>query len=160
MVLTETKTEIVPGRITHVYIGKNSTTGVDITRGIVSFEFWRNKDALRHEYPGAATAADTFQKPSNFGWRLKFISDCRAAFFDTDVTAVADQKAMDDNGFSYPIAYFRVIIPIEDKDGADKTRTFTITGGYALRNRGYNGDDEDAVYEYEGDAEYISYSDT
>jgi len=102
---------------------------------------------------------DTFQKPSTFGWRLRFISDSWTAFFNTDVTAVAGQKAMDDNGFSNKIAYFRVIAPIEDAAGADKTRTYIITGGYALRNRAYIGDDEDAIYEYEGDAEYISYSD-
>ena len=160
MALTDTKTEIVPGRITHVYIGKDSENGVDISRGIVSFEYWRKKDALRHEYPGAATAPDIFEKPSTFGWKLKFISDCRVAFFATDVTAVAGQKAMDDNGFSNQIAYFCVIMPIEDKDGKDQTRTYTITNGYALRNRAYIGDDEDAIYEYEGDAEYISYADT
>lgn len=159
MVLTPTNTEKVPGRITHVYIGKNATTGVDIKSGIVSFEYRRVKDAVRYKYPGAATAADIFQKPSTFEWKLAFLSDCRAAFFDTDVTSTAGQKAMDDNGFSYAIAYFKVTLPIQDGSGASKTRTYTITGGYALRNGAYIGDDEDAEYWYEGDAEYISYAD-
>ncbi|MDH5786973.1 MAG: hypothetical protein OEZ40_01595 [Candidatus Bathyarchaeota archaeon] len=160
MALTDTKSEKVPGRITHVYIGKSSTVGLDISSGIVSFDYRRNHDATRYNYPGRATAPDIFQHPSTFSWELKFLSDCRAAFFDTDVTAVADQKALDDDGISYPITWFKVIVPIIDKAGATKTRTYTITGGYVLRNSAYIGDDEDAVYVYEGDAEYISYADT
>lgn len=159
MALTEKKTEVVPGRITHVYIGKNSTTGVDIIDGIVSFEYRRIHEAKPANVAKTKTTTTILQAHSNFTWKLKFISDCRVAFFDTDVTAVAGQKAMDDNGDSYAIAYFRVIIPIEDGSGANKTRTYTITNGYALQNHAYIGDDEDAIYEYEGIAEYISYSD-
>ena len=160
MVLADTKTEIVPGKVTHVYIGKTDAIGVNISRGIVSFEYDRIHDAKPANKANTKTSASIFQPHSNFTWKLKFISDCRVAFFDTDVTAVAGQKALDDNGDSYAIAYFRVIVPIEDKDGKDQTRTYTITNGYALRNRAYIGDDEDAIYEYEGTAEYISYTDT
>lgn len=159
MVLTDTKTEIVPGRITHVYIGKDSSNGVDISRGIISFEYDRIHEAKPASVAKTKTTTTILQAHSHFTWKLKFISDCRVAFFATDVTAVAGQKALDDNGDSYAIAYFRVIAPIEDKDGADKTRTYVITNGFCLGNNAYIGDDEDAIYEYEGIAEYISYSD-
>lgn len=160
MVLTDTKTEIVPGRITHVYIGKNSTTGVDISRGIISFEYRRIHAAKPAHKANTKTSSSIFQPHSNFTWKLKFISDCRVAFFATDVgVAGGNQYALVNNGDSNEIEYFKVIVPIEDKDGNDKTRTYTITNGYALQNHAYIGDDEDAIYEYEGIAEYISYSD-
>lgn len=159
MVLTETRTEIVPGLITHVYIGKNSTTGVDIIDGIVSFEYNRIHEAKPANVAKTKTTTTILQDHSNFRWKLKLESDCRVAFFDTDVTAVAGQKAMDDNGDSYAIAYFKVEMAIEDGAGANKTRTYTITNGYALQNHAYIGDKKDAIYEYEGIAEHISYSD-
>lgn len=162
MVLTEKNTEKVPGRITHVKIGYDATHGVDIKSGILSFEYWRNNDNLRIAIPGRAMR-DVVQQlgMSFFGWRLKFLSDCRAAFFATDVQAAAgNQYAMDNDGYSNLIEYFKVIVPIEDGDGNPKTRTYTIVYGYALRNRAFIGDDEDAVYEYEGDAACISYADS
>ena len=160
MALTEMNTEKIPGRITHVYIGYDGTHGVDIKSGIVSFEYWRNKEAKPYDCPSAKTADNFFQQPSTFGWRLRFLSDARVAFFATDVqVAGGNQYAMVDNDFSNEIEYFRVIMPIVDGSGANKTRTFTITKGYALKNRGYIGEDEDALCAYEGVAEYISYSD-
>lgn len=160
MSLTAVNTEKIHGRITHVYIGYDATHGVDIASGIKSFEYWRNHDAVRYEYPGDTTSTDLFQKSSSFGWRLEFISDCRVAFFATDVgVAGGTQYALVDNGDSNEIEYFKVIVPIIDTAGASKTRTYTITEGYALKNKAFIGDDEDAVYVYEGDAEYISYAD-
>ena len=160
MPLTEVNTEKVPGRVSNVHIGYDATHGVDIKSGIVSFEYDRVRDAKRYRIPGATTSKNLFQPSSSFTWKLKFLSDCRIAFFATDVQVAADnQYAMVDNGFSNEIEHFKVIMTIEDSSGASKTRTYTITGGYALRNRAYIGDDEDAIYEYEGDAEYISYSD-
>lgn len=160
MALTDTKTDKVPGRITHVYLGRDSTNGVDISSGIKSFEYERVHDAVRYEYPGDTTSTDLFQKSSSFKWKLEFISDCRVAFFATDISMTAgSQYALVDNGHSNKIDYFRVIVPIIDGAGASKTRTYTITNGYALRNQAFIGDDEDAVYTYEGVAEYISYSD-
>jgi len=158
MALTDTKTEKVPGRITHVYIGYDSTHGVDISSGIVSFEYWRNHDARRANTANTKTSASIFQPHSDFGWKLRFLSDCMVAFFATDVTG-GTKYALVDNGDSNKIGYFKVILPIENAAGTSKTRTYTITNGFCLRNRAYIGDDEDAVYEYEGDAEYISYSD-
>ena len=161
MVLTKRNTEKVPGRITHVYIGYGASNCVDIQSGIVSFEYWRLKDLLRLQTPSSATADEVQDLGgSSFGWKLKFLSDCWKAFFDTDVVSGgATEVAMAPNGFSNKIEYFKVIMPIENSAGLSKTRKYTITGGYALRNRAYIGDDEDAVYEYEGDAEYISYVD-
>ena len=154
-------TEKVPGRISHVYIGWDSLHGVDIKSGILSFEYWRNKDLLRPFIPGSPTANVVQQLGmSSFGWKLRFLSDCRVAFFATDVQSGGGfQYAMVDNGNANKIAYFKVIMKITDASGNPKTRTYTITDGYALRNRALIGDDEDAIYEYEGDAEYISYSD-
>lgn len=159
MALTKTNTEKVPGRITHVYIGKDASNGVDISSGIKSFSYQRVHDARRKEVANTKTGASIFQPHSSFNWTLEFLSDSRVAFFDTDVTSTPGKKALDDNGDSNKIAYFRVLMPIEDRAGASKTRTYTITNGYALRNRAYIGDDEDAIYVYEGNAEYISYSD-
>jgi hypothetical protein len=160
MALTDTKTEKVPGRITHVYIGYDSTHGVDISRGIVSFEYWRNHEARRQNASNSKTSATIFQPHSNFGWKLRFLSDCRVAFFATDVVSGGGSEyALVDNGDSNEIEYFKVILPIQDGAGASKTRTYTITNGFCTKNRAYIGDDQDAVYEYEGDAEYISYSD-
>jgi hypothetical protein len=100
------------------------------------------------------------QQPSFFNWKLTFLSDCRIAFFGTDVqVAAGNQYALVDNGFSNKIEYFKVIMAIEDGSGTPKTRTYTITNGYCLRNNAVIGEDQDAVYEYEGEAEYISYSD-
>lgn len=160
MVLTEVNTEKVPGRISNVHIGYDATHGVDVKTGILSFEYWRNHDAKRANDASSKTAATIFQPHSNFGWRLKFLSDCRVAWFATDVgVAGGNQYALVDNGDSNEIEYFKVVMTIEDESGTEKTRTYTITNGFALRNRAYIGDDEDSIYEYEGDAEYISYSD-
>jgi len=160
MALTDTKTEKVPGRITHVYIGYDSTHGVDISSGIVSFEYQRVHPATRQNTANLKTSANIFQPHSSFTWKLRFLSDCRTAFFATDVGVAGEsQYALVNNGDSNEIEYFRVIIPIEDAAGASKTRTYTITNGYCTRNNAYIGDDEDSVYEYEGDAEYIGYSD-
>ena len=162
MALTEINTEKVPGRITHVYIGYDSTHGVDIKSGIKIFKYSRiNDDNIRLEIPGKATRDNVQQLGmSFFTWRLEFVSDCRTAFFATDVQAGAgNQYAMDDDGLSNKIEFFRVIMEIQDGSGAIKTRTYIITGGYALRNGAQIGDDETAIYWYEGDADYISYSD-
>ena len=161
MVLTEVKTEKVPGRISNVHIGYDATHGVNINKGILGFDYDRIRDAVRNEFPGAATSATiNLQKPGFFTWKLTFLSDCRIAFFGTDVqVADGSQYALVDNGFSNKIEYFKVLVPIEDGTGTPKTRTYTITNGYCLRNRARIGDDNDAEYEYEGEAEYISYSD-
>ena len=162
MVLTEVKTEKVPGRISNVHIGYNATNGVNISKGILSFEYWRNKDLLRIKIPSKATASDVQELGmSSYGWRLRFLSDCRQAFFATDVQATAgSQYAMSPNGLSNMIEYFKVLVPIEDGTGTPLTRTYTITGGYALRNSARIENDQDAEYEYEGEAEYISYVDS
>jgi hypothetical protein len=158
--LTDTKTEKVPGKITHVYIGYDATHGVDISSGIKSFRYGRVHDVKTAFNVSTKTATEIFQPHSNFEWRLEFLSDCRVAFFATDVqVAENNQFALVNNGDSNEIEYFRVILPIEDGAGASKTRTYTITEGYCLRNGAEIGDDEDAIYWYEGIAEYISYSD-
>jgi len=160
MALTEVNTEKVPGRVTNVHIGYDATHGVDIKSGIVSFEYNRVHPAKPANVADSKTSATIFQPHSNFGWKLRFIGDCRVAFFATDVgVAGGNQYALVDNGDSNEIEYFKVILKIQDSAGNEKTRTYTITNGFALRNRTYIGDDEDAIYEYEGDAEYISYSD-
>lgn len=161
MSLTEVKTDKVPGRISNVHIGYDSTHGVNISKGILSFEYRRIHDATRNKPPTAATSATiNLQQPSFFEWKLRFLSDCRIAFFVTDVqVAAGNQYALVDNGFSNKIEYFKVIMAIEDGFGTPKTRTYTITNGYCLRNNAVIGEDRDAVYEYEGEAEYISYSD-
>ena len=168
MSLTEVGTEKVHGRIgvsernTGVQIGYDSTHGVYISKGILSFDYDRVRDAVRNEFPGAATSATiNLQKPGFFTWKLVFLSDCRIAFFGTDVqVAAGSQYALVDNGFSNKIEYFKVLVPIEDGTGTPKTRTYTITNGYCLRNSARIGSDNDAEYVYEGEAEYISYSDT
>jgi len=161
MALTEISTDKVSGRITHVQIGYDATHGVDITKGILSFEYHRVFDTVRDMPVTAATSPDiNLQKPSFYSWKLRFLSDVRIAFFATDVqSGGGNQYAMMANGNSNKIEYFQVILPIQDYTGADKTRTYTITNGYCLRNSAYIGEDQDSVYEYEGDAEYISYSD-
>lgn len=160
MSLTDTKTEKVPGRITHVYIGYDATHGVDLSSGIKSFSYDRIHDARRAFVANTKTSASILQPHSHFTWRLEFLSDCRVAFFATDVGAAGgNQYALDDNGDSNEIEYFKVIMPIIDGSGSSKTRTYTISNGFALRNGAYIGDDEDAIYWYEGDAEEITYSD-
>ena len=161
MSLTEVNTEKVYGRVKEVHIGYDATHGVKITKGAKTFSYQRIHDAVRNLFPGAATSSSiNMQQPSFFTWRLTFISDCRIAFFGTDVQVVAgNQYALVDNGFSNKIEYFRVLVPIQDGAGNEKTRTYTIVGGYVLRNSGDIGNDEDGICEYEGEAEYISYSD-
>jgi len=161
MSLTAVKTEKVYGRISNVHIGYDSTHGVNITNGILSFEYRRIHDAVRNKPPGAATSSTiNLQQPSFFEWKLTFLSDSRTAFFTTDVqVAGGNQYALTDNGVSNEIEYFKVIMSIQDSAGAVKTRTYTITKGYCLRNHARIGEDQDAVYEYEGEAEYISYAD-
>ena len=108
----------------------------------------------------AKTESSLYQPHSNFDWRLEFLSDCRQAFFATDVQAAeGDQFALVDNGDSNKIEYFKVVCPIESGSGEAKTRIYTITNGYALRNGADIGNDEDAICWYEGVAEYITYSD-
>jgi len=161
MSLTSIITEKVTGRITNVHIGYDSTHGVNITKGILDFEYARVHDAIRNRPPGKATSPTiNLQQPSFFTWKLRFLSDCRTAFFATDVQAIAgNQYALTDNNFSNKIEYFKVLVAIETSAGASATRTYTITNGYCLRNNAHIGNDEDAIYEYEGEAEYISYSD-
>ena len=161
MVLTEVKTEKVPGRISNVHIGYSATVGVNISKGILSFDYDRIHDAVRNKPPSSATSPSiNLQQPSFFTWKLVFLSDCRTAFFGTDVQVGAgNQYALVDNGVSNKIEYFKVLVPIEDGTGTPKTRTYTITNGFCLRNRARIGRDTDAEYEYEGEAEYISYSD-
>ena len=161
MSLTEVNTEKVYGRISNVHIGSGSTTGVNISKGILSFDYWRNHDNIRLEIPGSPTRSIVQQLGmSFFGWRLTLLSDCRIAFFATDVQVTAgNQYALIDNGLSNLITYFKVIMQIQDSAGAVKTRTYTITNGYCLRNNARIGNDDDAVYEYEGEAEYIGYVD-
>ena len=160
MVLTEVKTEKVPGRISNVHIGYSDAVGVNISKGTKLFRYDRVHDARTAFNVSDKTEDAIFQPHSNFDWRLEFLSDCRVAFFGTDVQAAAgSQYALVNNGDSNKIEYFKVLVPIEDETGTLKTRTYTITNGYALRNGTTIGDDEDAVYWYEGIAEYISYVD-
>ena len=162
MALTPINTEKVPGRITHVYIGSTSDTGIDIQSGIKSFSYERVHDARRQFVANTKTAATELQPHSHFTWKLEFLSDCRTAFFATDVDngTAGNQYALDDNGNSTKIDYFRVIMPIISGTGTSMTRTYTLTNGFCLRNRTRVGDDEDAVYTYEGDAEEITYADS
>jgi len=160
MALTDTNTEKVYGRVSNVHIGYDATHGVNIEQGILSFEYWRNHDAKRANVANTKTSATIFQPHSDYGWKLRFLSDSRVAFFATDVGAAGgNQYALDPNGDSNEIEYFKVIMKIQDSTGAEKTRTYTLTNAFATKNRAYIGDDEDAVYEYEGDAEEITYSD-
>ncbi|MCJ7431101.1 hypothetical protein MUO83_07840 [Candidatus Bathyarchaeota archaeon] len=161
MSLTAVKTEKVYGRISNVHIGYDATHGVNITNGILGFEYHRIHDAVRNKPPGAATSATiNLQQPSHFEWKLTFLSDSRVAFFATDVqVAGGNQYALVDNGSSNKIEYFKVIMTIQDSAGAVKTRTYTVTNGYCLRNSAMIGKDDDAIFEYEGEAEYISYAD-
>jgi hypothetical protein len=160
MALTEIKTEKVYGRISNVYIGYDATHGVDIKQGILSFEYERIHDATPQFVANTKTSGEAFQPHSNFIWKLRFISDCRIAFFATDVqVAAGNQYALVNNGDSNVIEYFKVLAPIQDGSGAAKTRTFTITNGYCTRNKAYIGDDQDTVFEYAGIAESVSYSD-
>jgi hypothetical protein len=158
--LTEVNTEKVPGRITNVHIGIDDTHGVDIKSGIVGFEYRQLHDAKRANVANTKTTASMFQPHSSFYWKLTFLSDCRVAFFATDVQiAGGNQYAMVAGGDSNAIDYFRVIMTIEDESGVSKTRTYTLTSAYALRTNAVIRNDEDAEYEYEGDAQYLSYSD-
>lgn len=160
MALTETGTEKVYGRVSNVHIGYDATHGVNISSGILSFEYDRVHDATPKFVANTKTAVTAFQPHSHFTWKLRFLSDCRTAFFATDVDdAGGSQYVLDDNGDSNLIEYFKVLVPIEDSSGAAKTRTYTITNGYCTRNRAYIGDDDDAKYEYMGIAEEITYSD-
>jgi hypothetical protein len=165
MVLTVTYTEKVPpltGRSTHVKIGSNSTTGVDITGGLMRFQYSRVHPATRKFVANTKAASTDHQPHSHYTWRLEFLSDCRTAFFATDVTVGggANDYAMDPNGDSFAIAFFQVVLPAVDGSNANITRTYTITNGYALRNGADINNIGDAVYWYEGDAEEITYTDT
>lgn len=160
MVLTDTGTDKVYGKITNVQIGKDSSNGVDITSGVLSFEFWRNHDATRADNANSKTASEIFQPHSSYGWKLRFASDCRVAFFATDVGAAGgNQYALDPNGDSNEIEYFKVILKIVNSAGTDKTRTFTLDDAFCTKNRAYMGDDQLTIFEYEGDAEEITYAD-
>jgi len=160
MSLTGVGTEKVVGRITHVYIGYDATHGVDINKGILEFTYNRKKELTR--IPTGSAVASVVQDlgGSSFEWSLRFLSDCRQAFFATDVqVAPGNQYAMIDNGFSNKIEYFKIKVAIETAEGVPYVRTYTITNGYCLRNRAVIGRDDDAEYEYEGEADYISYAD-
>jgi hypothetical protein len=158
--LTAVNTEKVPGRITHVHVGYDATHGVDIKQGILSFEYERVHEGYPAFNVSAKTASVAFQPHSHFTWTLRFLSDCRVAFFATDVQLTGgNQYALVPNGDSNRIEYFRVITPIIDSAGDAKTRTYVIMNGYCLGNRARIGDDEDTIYEYSGIAEYISYTD-
>jgi len=159
MALTEVNTEKVPGRISHVIIGYDATHGIDIISGIKSFTYGRVHDAKRADTADSKTSAEIFQPHSKYTWRLEFLSDCRAAFVATDVqVAGGNQYALDPNGDSNKIEYFHVHMEIEKEDGTTGTRNYDIGAGYCLRNGADIGDDQDAVYWYEGDAEQITYN--
>jgi len=160
MALTEVATEKVYGRISNVKIGYDSTHGVDITSGIKSFTYGRVHDTKRANASDSKTSADIFQPHSHYTWRLEFLSDCRVAFFATDVgVAGGNQYAIDPNGDSCEIEYFKVVMKIQKANGDAGTRTYNLGTPYCSRNGAYIGDDDDAVYWYEGDAEQITYSD-
>jgi hypothetical protein len=160
VVITKVNTEKVPGRISNVLIGYDGTHYIDIETGIVSFEYWRNHDAKRANVADTKNSTTIFQPHSDFGWKLRFLSDCRVAWFATDVQiAGGNQYALDNDGDSNEIEFFKVVMTIEDESGTEKTRTYTFVNGYALKNRAYIGDDQDAIYEYEGDAKEIWYDD-
>ena len=159
MALTEVGTEKVYGRVSNVHIGYDDTHGVNISKGIKSFEYDRIHDATGQFVGNTKTSPTIFQPHSNYMWKLRFLSDCRIAFFATDVQVAGGNQYAITSGDSNMIEYFRVIMKIVNSSGADKTRTYTITNGYCTKNRAYIGNDDDAVYEYEGLAEYITYSD-
>jgi len=160
MVATDVNTEKVPGRILNVSIGYDASNGVNIKSGIKSFEYWREHDAKPRDASDTKASSDIYQPHSHYRWKLAFLSDCRVAFFATDVqVAGGNQFALVVDDDSNKIEYFKVRATIEDESGTSKTRTYVITDGYATKNRAYIGDDEDAIYEYEGTAKSISYSD-
>lgn len=160
MALTEVNTEKDPGIFTNVQIGYDATHGIDIKTGIIRFTYARVHDAKTAFNASAKTASTYFQPHSNFTWRLEFKSDCRVAFKATDVdNAGGNQYAMVANGDSNVIEYFKVIRKITDTSGAAKTRTTTITNGVALRNGADIIRGQDAIYWYEGVAEYIDEAD-
>jgi hypothetical protein len=167
--VTHVKTEKASGQICEnradstkgIYIGYDSGNCIHIYQGVLSFEYSRMHDNIRMEIPSATTRSIVQQLGmSYFTWKLRLLGDCRQAFFATDVQAAAgNQYAMTSNNLSNKIEYFKVVMPIQDEAGTPRTRTYTITNGYALRNHAVIGEGRDTEYEYEGDAEYISYSD-
>jgi len=160
MALTEVNTEKVPGRISNIHIGYDATHGVNIKSGIVGFSYRRIHDAKPQDASNTKASSNIFQPHSNYEWTLRFISDSRVAFFATDVqVAGGNQYALDPDGDSNKIEYFRVIMTIEDESGTSKTRTYTITDGYATRNHADIEYAKDAIYTYEGLAKEITYSD-
>ena len=161
MALTEVNTEKVPGEsITSVQIGYDSTHGVDIKTGVVDFTYKRIHDAKPKHASNTKATSNIFQPHSHYEWTLSLCSDCRVAFFATDVqVAGGNQYALDEDGDSSKIEYFKIIMTTESEAGTSKTRTYTITDGYVTRNHANITYGKDALYTYEGLAKEITYSD-
>lgn len=161
MALTKVRTEKVPGKITNLQIGKDSSNGVDIQGGIIGFLYARVHDAKPALNASAKTSSTIFQPHSNYTWRLELESDYRIAFKATDVVVGgANEYAMVANGDSNPIGHFKLLTTIVDGNGDQKTRTITVTNGFVLRNGAdVRQGETDVVYWYEGIAEYIDEAD-
>lgn len=159
--LTDMRTEKVPWKITNVHIGVDGTHGVNIIGGILDFKYHRVHDAKPAHVAKTKTSTTYIQENSHFVWRIELESDCRIAFKATDVVSGgANEYAIIANANSNVIGYFKLFLTIEDTNQVEKTRTITVTNGVALTNGVDIRAGEDAVYWYEGQAEYIDEADT
>lgn len=160
MALSEIATEKLHGRITNVHIGYDATHGVNISSGILGFEFDRIHDAAPAHQLYTKTTANMYQGNSHITWRLRFLSDAAIAFYATDVqVAGGNQFALNNEADSNKIEYFKVIMTIENSSGVSKTRTYTLADAYCLGSRGVIGSDEDAQIEYFGVARNLTPAD-
>lgn len=146
-------------RWTHIRIGYDATHYTDIDKGIENFEGFRVHDGKPQFVANTKTSPDVFQPHSNYAWTIELMGDRRAAFFAQDVqVAAGSQYAMDENGDSNKIEYFKVVAEIQAADGTLKTRTFTVTNGYAFTNE-WRRTEGGYLFIYRGIAEEIPYSD-
>ena len=160
MSLTEVNTEKILNGPSNVQIGYDATHGIDIKTGVNLFAYRRVHDGVPAHVANTKASSDAFQPHSHYNWRLELVSDCRAAFFATDVqVAGGNQFPLDPDGDSPEIEYFRVIVPITKSDGSSGTRTYTITGGRCFTNSADMEKGVPALFVYEGIAKEITYSD-
>jgi len=157
-----TGTEILPGRVSHIYIGYDADNKTDIEHGIVGFRYRRVHTVTPRFVANTKTPIGWRQGHSHFEFKLLLLSDCRVAFYTQPVTGSGGIPALDDDGDSNVIGYLRVLCPIKTETGEDKTRTYTFDNPIIIgpaeetRIEGY----EDTVYTYTGLAYSISYSDS
>ena len=157
-----TGTEILPGRVNHIYIGYDANNKTDIDSGIVGFRYRRVHLVTPRFVANTKIPIGWRQGHSHFEFRLLLLSDCRTALYTQPVTGLGGNPALVDNGDSNVIGYLRVLCPIKTATGEDKTRTYVIDNAIIIgpaeetRVEGY----EDVVYTYSGLAYFISYSDS